>query len=113
MDQQRKPIDWSEEYWKDKLIGPRKYVWRGDTIDKLAAWMDLRAGITMVDVGCGLGYLGYTFWPWYGQGGQYIGIDKSQKLLADARKTADEWAQGGEATFIRGDVYQLPPSGKT
>jgi len=105
---QKKPIDWSEDYWKDKLIGPRKYVWREDTIEKLAAWLALKPGMTVIDVGCGLGYLGYTYWPWYGQGGRYIGIDKSHKLLTDTRKAANEWAQDGEATFIRGDVYRLP-----
>ncbi len=63
-----------------------------------------------VDVGCGLGYLGYTFWPFFGEGGSYHGIDRSDKLIEDARNSAVEWAEGGKAQFTVGSAYELPDS---
>jgi SAM-dependent methyltransferase len=70
--------------------------------------MELRHGMTAVDVGCGLGYLGYTYLPYFGKGGHYYGVDRSPALLRDARKAAEDWASGGQATFLQGSVYALP-----
>ncbi len=108
MNQNKKRIDWSEECWKEMLVYQRKYAWFDDTLDKFAAWLGLKPGMTAVDVGCGLGYLGYTYWPYFGKGGQYLGVDVSPELLRDAAKVAKEWAVGGEACFTEGDVYKLP-----
>ena len=108
MNQNKKKINWSEECWKEMLVYQRKYAWFDDTLDKFAAWLGLKPGMTAVDVGCGLGYLGYTYWPYFGKGGQYLGVDISSKLLQDAAKAAKEWAVGGEARFTEGDVHRLP-----
>ena len=83
-------------------------MWRGDTLGMLGAWIGLHPGQTGVDVGCGLGYIGYTFWKYFGAGGRYTGVDASAKLLADAREASDEWAVDGAAEFIEGDAYDLP-----
>ncbi len=103
-----KKIDWSEERWKEMLVYQRKYMWFEDTLDKLAIWLDLKPGMTAVDVGCGLGYLGYTYWPYFGKGGRYFGVDISKELAQDAKKAAKDWAASGEAFFITGDAYKLP-----
>jgi len=100
--------DWSQKCWREMLVYQRKSMWREDTLDKLAAWMGLKPGLTVVDVGCGLGYLGYTYWKYYGKGGRYIGVDAAPKLLADAREAARDWAEGGKAEFLEGDAYALP-----
>jgi ubiquinone/menaquinone biosynthesis C-methylase UbiE len=100
--------DWSQKCWRDMLVYQRKAMWHQDTLDRLAVWMGLKPGLTMADVGCGLGYLGYTYWKYFGEGGQCIGIDTSAKLLADAREAAKEWAVGGLAQFVRGDASALP-----
>lgn len=63
MNQDKKKIDWSKGRWKEMLIEQRKFMWHKDTIDKLAVWLELKPGMTAVDVGCGLGNLGYTYWP--------------------------------------------------
>jgi SAM-dependent methyltransferase len=101
-------IDWSEDRWKEMLVGPRKYFWSEEIIERLAAWLGLEPGMVAVDVGCGLGYLGYTYWPYFGAGGRYIGVDESPDLLNDAARAAEEWANGGEAYFIAGGCYNLP-----
>ncbi len=108
MSEDRKKIDWSDKCWKEMLIYQRRSLWLEDTLDKLAAWLNLKPGITAVDVGCGLGYLGYTYWPYFGKGGRYFGVDESAELLKDAEKTAEKWAKGGEISFKVGDAYKLP-----
>ncbi len=100
--------DWSEPCWKEMLVYQRKMLWLDDTLDRLAAWMGISHGMTAVDVGCGLGYLGYTYWPYFGKGGRYIGIDSSPDLVNDAAAAAEEWAEGGTAEFFTGDAYDLP-----
>ena len=90
------------------LVYQRKSLWFKDTLDKLAAWLNLRHGMTVVDVGCGLGYLGYTYWPYFGRQGTYIGVDGSLKLLIDARAAAKRWAANKRVRFIAGDAYKLP-----
>ncbi len=100
--------EWSDPCWKEMLVYQRKSLWLDDTVERLAAWMGVTHGMTAVDVGCGLGYLGYTYWPYFGKGGRYIGIDLSEDLVKDAAAAAAEWADGGTAEFFTGDVYNLP-----
>lgn len=101
-------IDWSEERFREMLVNQRKFMWYEDTLDKLALWMGLTEGMTAVDVGCGLGYLGFTYWKYFGRNGRYHGLDQSANLLADAGRFAKEWAVGGEADFMVGDACALP-----
>jgi SAM-dependent methyltransferase len=101
-------IDWSEDRWREMLVGPRKYFWSEELVERLAAWFGFERGMTGVDVGCGLGYLGYTYWPYFGAGGRYVGVDESPNLLRDAARAAEEWAGGGEACFVVGDCLSLP-----
>lgn len=108
MNQDKEKVDWSEKCWKEMLVYQRKSLWLEDTVDKLAAWLGLKHGMTAVDVGCGLGYLGYTYCPYFGKGGRYFGIDTNPELLKDAEKGAKKWARGGEASFKVGDAYKLP-----
>ncbi|MGB7063294.1 MAG: methyltransferase domain-containing protein [Candidatus Zixiibacteriota bacterium] len=108
MTQDKEKIDWSDECWKESLVYQRKCMWLEDTVAKLAGWLGLKPGMTAVDVGCGLGYLGYTYWPYIGQRGRYLGVDISPELVNDAQKASEEWAKGGEASFKVGDAYKLP-----
>ncbi len=108
MNREKKKIDWSEERWKDMLVYQRKFLWLEDTLDKLAVWLGFKPGMTVIDAGCGLGNLGYTYWPYFGEGGRYIGVDMSPELIRDATQTAMDWAKNGEASFMVGDAYKLP-----
>lgn len=103
-----KKEEWSDKYHKELLIEQRKHLWLPDTIEKLAKWFRLKHGMTVVDVGCGLGYLGYLYWQYFSKGGCYIGVDISQSLMKDAGKEARTWAKGGKAYFYAGDVFKLP-----
>jgi ubiquinone/menaquinone biosynthesis C-methylase UbiE len=100
--------DWSTGRRRDLLGRMRRFLWREDTLALHAAWMGIEPGMTVVDVGCGLGYLGSAYWPWFGAGGLYVGVDGNARLLADATEAAAGWADGGEAAFLRGDAGALP-----
>ena len=105
----RKPVDWAEKKTKQKVIvDQRQFLWHEDTLEKLAAWMGLRQGMNTLDVGCGLGYLGQTFWNHFGKNGSYTGLDISLPLLRQALMESPEWARGGAARFVRGSAANLP-----
>jgi SAM-dependent methyltransferase len=104
----RKGIDWSEKCRKEMLVYQRQATWLDDTLEKIAAWMELEPGMTAVDVGCGLGNLGHTFWPYFGRRGRYFGVDVSLNLVRDAEKNSAGWAREGEASFQVGSAYGLP-----
>jgi len=105
---EKQSIDWSDKCWRDMLIYQRKTLWNEDTIKRFVAWMDIRQGMTAVDIGCGLGFLGYTYWPYFGQGGHYIGVDMNLSNLKDAARASREWSAGGRADFIEATAYKLP-----
>jgi ubiquinone/menaquinone biosynthesis C-methylase UbiE len=107
MKNKNKKIDWSTKQYKRALIDTRKHIWRNDTIDKIAKWIGLRHGMRVLDVGCGLGYLGYTFWPYFKKTGRYVGVDINTKLILDAKRNSKIWAKR-QPFFITGDVYKLP-----
>ncbi|MEW5924711.1 MAG: methyltransferase domain-containing protein [Candidatus Zixiibacteriota bacterium] len=100
--------DWSKDYLREMLVHQRQFMWYEDTLDKFSAWLKFRPGMTVIDVGCGLGYLGYAYWPYFGKGGKYIGVDQSVELINDAREASREWSRDGVAEFTRGDAYKLP-----
>jgi len=101
-------VDWSKGRWKEMLIEQRKYMWSAETIERYSKWIGIKHGMTAVDVGCGLGFLGATYWPHFGEGGKYIGIDQSEDLIKNASEAADEWADGGDAKFVAANAYDLP-----
>ncbi|MDI6740846.1 MAG: methyltransferase domain-containing protein, partial [Candidatus Edwardsbacteria bacterium] len=103
-----KKIDWSKKRWKKMLVDQRKFLWYPESIAMFAKWAGLKPGMTVADAGCGLGYMGYTYWPHFGKGGLYIGVDLSHKLLVRARKDSQIWARPGMARFARGDARRLP-----
>ncbi len=101
-------VDWSEKHLKKMIIEQRKHMWRDDTIDMYSRWLGLKQGMTVVDVGCGLGYLGWTYWKYFGKGGRYFGFDRSSSLLNEADSLSAQWSYGGIASFQQGDAYELP-----
>ena len=109
-----KKRDWSEKDLKKHIVDQRKYLWRESTIERIASWLNLRSSITAVDIGCGLGYLGWTFWKLFGSGSTYIGVDCSTQLLREAQETQTEWSEGGSACFVSASAYSIPlPEGST
>jgi SAM-dependent methyltransferase len=90
------------------LIWQRRQMWTAEDIERFARWFGLKPGMTVVDVGCGLGYLGQTFWPYFGKNGRYVGVDISEKLIREASQGAETWSLDGTADFSVGSAYALP-----
>ncbi len=102
-------IDWAEEKRRKVVIeDQRRFLWRDDTVSMHARWLRLRPGMSMLDVGCGQGYMGFTWWPFFGEGGSYTGVDSCAGLLEKAVELSPGWAHGGSARFVRGDACSLP-----
>lgn len=99
---------WAEKGYKRQIIEERRYMWNQSQIDRLASVMGLSPGMTVADIGCGLGYLGRTYWKHFGEHGTYIGVDCSDSLMSEARDLSVEWSTSGNANFITGNCYDIP-----
>jgi len=100
--------DWSEKDLRKMIVDQRRFMWRADTIERIAISIGLGHGMTVTDVGCGLGYLGWTFREFYGETGTYIGLDCSENLLNDALALSKEWSKDVLTEFIRASAYHVP-----
>jgi ubiquinone/menaquinone biosynthesis C-methylase UbiE len=69
------------------------------------ALLDLSAGLTVLDVGCGLGDDARRMADAVGPEGRIIGIDRSQRLLYEARARTSSTAR---LAFLRADGRFLP-----
>jgi SAM-dependent methyltransferase len=101
-------VNWTDNCWKEMLLYQRKSAVHTSNRDQIAGFYGLKQGMTVVDIGCGLGFLGCNYWSYFGKGGRYIGVDLSSELVTHAKQQAIEWAQGGSAKFLVGDAYGLP-----
>jgi len=99
---------WSKGLYKKMIIDQRKFMWEPEYVALLAKWAGFKQGQTVVDVGCGLGYLGTLYWEYFGKGGKYCGVDISPKLVTEAKKLTRNWAKDGTTEFKVGDAYKLP-----
>ena len=99
---------WADKDHKWQIIEERKFMWHPSQIERLASAIGLSPGMTVADIGCGLGYLGWTYWKYFGQGGSYTGVDCSSKLVLEATELSQSWSKGGKASFITGDCYSVP-----
>jgi ubiquinone/menaquinone biosynthesis C-methylase UbiE len=98
---------WLEEH-KELWLEQRKFMWSDEMVEKIAGWANIRPGITVLDVGCGAGFLGRTYWQYFKDGGHYIGVDISTELCSDAKKAAYDWSNEKATCFIAGDAHILP-----
>lgn len=105
-----KKRDWSEQDLKKIIVEQRKFMWLPETIERIAACLKMTRGFSIADIGCGLGYLGWTFRDHFGSGGTYTGLDCSEKLLREAKSMSSGWSREGRASFLSGSAYDVPLS---
>lgn len=67
--------------------------------------MSLRKGLSVLDVGCGVGNLTRLFLDQVKPGGRVVGVDLSQTMIRQARKRASK--SGSSLVFKEGSVYRL------
>ncbi len=79
-----------------------------DYLPFLLRHLDIRPGMTVVDVGCGTGvYTRLMASRLHGEG-QAIGVDIRPAMVAQAREIADEEGWIGVTNFLEGDALALP-----
>lgn len=108
MTQNGKGIDWSKDCFREMLVYQRKSAIHKFGRDRMAKFYGLQPGMTIADIGCGLGFLGANYWKYFGEGGHYVGIDASIDLLGRALEGSSLWVESGKASFITGSAYDLP-----
>lgn len=91
----------------DYLIGFREQAYRKMAVEKL----HLQKGDTVVEIGCGTGLNFPLIQRYIGQEGKIIGIDLTDKMLAQARKRvqAHDWTNV-ELVQIDAATYKFPES---
>lgn len=72
---------------------------------KCAELLGLKAGDSVVDVGCGIGDTLGQLALITGPSGRAVGVDPSEAMLTEARRRAAE--AGLPATYVQGDAYNL------
>jgi ubiquinone/menaquinone biosynthesis C-methylase UbiE len=85
----------------------RRHMWREEYVPLLLKYLDIRPGQHVADVGCGTGYFTRLIARGLKGRGSIVGVDRNQRLLGFARRTAAE--QGlGVVAFKQGNAYSLP-----
>src|SRR5688572_9949422 len=69
------------------------------------SYLDLQAGHSVLDVGCGTGDLTRPIADLVGPSGRVVGVDYSQTMVAEARHRAQE--EGSPVEFVQGDIHKL------
>lgn len=99
----------SEYYWDTKLdyLKTSRYLYFNDDYLEFLIYKvwGFTNPIKIIDFGCGLGYLGLKFLPLLPKGSTYIGIDKGEKLIEEAKKIFSKLPYDTE--FIVSDVEQV------
>lgn len=100
---------WSSDELKNTFLDEqRKYIWNKDYWRSIMVPLfNLKQDSVVLDVGCGLGFLGRNlaeFVPY----GKIIGVDLDAKLVEEAKKIVDESKLSKIFDFRVGNAYELP-----
>lgn len=96
----------SQEY----LGEARDYWWNEDYLGLLANRLSLSKCNTLVDVGCGKGYMAYKLAPYLNNDAKVLGFDKEQQWIDEAisRTRAVSNTNRVDFCFQVGDVAKIP-----
>ena len=97
----------TKDFWNQKLdflLRTRKTYWNDDYVRFLISqvWKFDRP-VSVLDCGCGYGFLGLLFLPHLPEGSTYTGIDFSEDLIRTGKHLFAE--QGMNAAFLCQDVF--------
>lgn len=98
----------TEDFWNNKLeylLRTRKGYWNDDYASFLVSQVwKIDKPISVLDCGCGYGFLGLLLLPYLPKGSTYTGIDFAEDLIQKGKSLFTK--QGTEATFICKDVFE-------
>jgi ubiquinone/menaquinone biosynthesis C-methylase UbiE len=99
-----------EENWDNQLdyLRNSRFLYHNDDYLEFLVgkvW-HLNTPCSIVDFGCGLGYMGTKLLPLLPQGSSYTGIDKSVPLLDEARRIFTKLPY--QSKFVQSEVYSVP-----
>lgn len=98
----------TEEFWNKKLeylLRSRKGYWNEDYVRFLVSQVwKIDKPVSILDCGCGYGYLGLLLLPFLPQGSTYTGIDFAEDLIQKGKSLF--LAKGMKAEFICANVFQ-------
>lgn len=104
------------EYWEKRLPylqKTRKILWNEDYLRFLIrdVWK-LQEPVSILDCGCGYGYLALMFLPLLPEGSRYMGIDFSPTMIqaAGAWSQTEEWQ--GKVRFAVADIQEFKSNEK-
>lgn len=90
------------------LVRQRRNMWTPEQIASLAKHFRLKPGMALLDAGCGYGYSLRTFGPFCMPRVRLVGLDRQAELLDTAARLSKKEGLDKAATFLTGDIYELP-----
>ena len=100
--------DWTDERHRRIIEEQRRYMWTPEQLARLATWYGLKPGMTLLDLGCGYGYVGSAYGPYVAPGGRVVGVDRECALVDEARRRAAPASCGARTDVIAGDACAVP-----
>ena len=98
---------WEKYQTADEMEVSRKYEYDPTFLPFLYRWLNLRPGMTVVDVGCGSGYFTRILARGLKGEGKVVGIDPSKTLILEAEKIAKKEGLPN-IEFKVGNIYKIP-----
>ena len=97
------------EYWENRveyLKRTRATMWNADYLKFLICdvWR-ISKPIEILDCGCGYGALGLMLLPILPKGSKYVGVDFSERMIAEAKRMFEK--EDYEVEFIHSDICEL------
>jgi ubiquinone/menaquinone biosynthesis C-methylase UbiE len=88
----------------------RDYWWNDDYLDLLAKRLRLKDCRSLLDAGCGKGYLAFRLAKYLKAGADIYGFDAEAAWVREAndRAVSESLAQNKRFEFKRGDAYRIP-----
>jgi len=107
-DEASRPAVTRTGYWRaEKLELGRRYAYRPEFVPLLLEYLGAKAGMRVLDVGCGTGFLACLLAEMLDDV-EIIGVDADERLLEVARQRLEREGLAERVSLRQGDAYSLP-----